>query len=318
MMNHLRALAASLLILPLIATTATGAAAQAPTDLDPHVAFAAVDMFTSPSGEIWVDLTPNGAWEDGAPVDSFSTFFSVDISNDVSMSSSMWQRHAGEQLASGTFDGLDGPGDFTPDVLLIDGGQRVRISTNIQQPGPGESPLFFQVSAASMMADGGDRIEATPLSGQVPSDLPAHDPLLDATHGFDGSGFAEIVDPITSIDQIDPNAEATGDSLPPDSDTGNDAVTDASGEDPADDVSSGEPETASTDVTTSPTDGTAQGSSGGNGGSNAVTYGAVIALVAAFLAWILLRIRKNQDAKLAEIDAVGQEILDNSEPPSDD
>ena len=316
MMNHLRALAASLLILPLIATTATSAAAQAPIDLDPHVAFAVVDLFTAPSGEIWVDLTPGEPWEDGAPVDPFSIFFSVDVSNDVSMSSSMWQRHAGEQLASGTSDGPDGPGDFTPDVLLIDGGQRVRISTNIQQPGPGESPLFFQVSAASMMTDGGDRIEATPLSGQVPGDLPAHDPLLDATHEFDGSGFTEIVDPITSIDQIDPNADTTGDSLP--ADAGSDAVTDTTGEDPADDVSSGESETASPDVTTSPTDGTAQGSSGGSSGSNAVTYGAVIALVAAFLAWILLRIRKNQDAKLAEIDAIGQEILDNSEPPSDD
>ncbi len=315
MMIHLRAFAASLLIFALI--PAGGAGAQALVEIDPHVDFASPGFFTAPDGDLWAELTPTEPWEDGAPVDAFSIFFSVDVSNDMSAGGGGWQFHAGEQSVFGTFDGPDGSGEFAPRVLLVDGGQRIRMSLHIMPAGPGESPLFFQVSAASLLTDGGERIEATPIAGQVGSDLPTVDPLLDATHEFDGIGFTEIVDPISSVDQIDPLVDSGNDTITGDPDAGTPVPDGTKDVDPGDDVSSEEPETASAPVTASASDEPARDSSSGN--SNVVAFGAIIALVAAFFAWMLLRRRKNQEADLQKIDAVGNEILGNMDtPPADE
>jgi len=314
MMNHLRAFAAALLIATLI--PASGAGAQALIDVDPHVEFAPPDLFTAPDGNLWVELTPTEPWEDGAPVDVFSIFFGFDVSNDMSVSGGGWQYHAGEQSVFGTFDGPGGSGEYSPQVLLVEGGQRLRVALHIAPAGPGESPLFFQISAASLATEGGDRIEATPLAGQVGDNLPTLDPLLDATHEFDGLGFSEIVDPITSADQIDPSADTGSDAITGDADPT--SAGDVNGVDPGDDVSSEEPESPTPSVAESTPDNAGQSSTSGSGSSNTVAFGAVIALVAAILAWVLLRRRKNQDAELKKMDAMGNEILENIDAPSVD
>ncbi len=313
-MIHLRAIAASLLIFVLV--PAGGAGAQAPVEIDPHVEFAPPSFFTAPDGDLWAELTPTEPWEDGAPVDAFSIFFALDVSNDMSVGGGGWQFHAGEQSVFGTFDGPDGSGEFAPRVLLVDGGQRIRISLHIMPAGPGESPLSFQVSAASLLTDGGERVEATPIAGQVGADLPTVDPLLDATHEFDGVGFTEIVDPISSADQIDPLVDSGNDTITGDPETATASPDGSDDVDPGDDVSSEEPETASAPITASASDGPAGDSSGGN--SNVVAFGAVIALVAAFFAWMLLRRRKNQEADLEKVDAAGNEILQNIDAVSAD
>jgi len=304
-------------LLVAILIPATGAGAQVLVDIDPHVEFSPPEFFAAPDGDLWVELVPTEPWEDGAPVDIFSIFFGFDVSNDMSVSGGGWQFHAGEQSVFGTFDGPDGSGEFSPQVLLVEGGQRLRASLHIAQAGPGESPLFFQINAASLPTEGGDRIEAPPLAGQVGADLPILDPLLDATHEFDGAGFSEIVDPITSANQIDPSTDLEGDTITGDTDAGSVNPADSDGVDPGDDVSSEEPESASPTVTTSTSGNAGQDSSSGSG-SNALAFGAVIALVAAFFAWILLRRRKNQEEDLKEIDAIGNEVLENIGAPSAD
>lgn len=320
MMNQLRALAAALLLVTFVPVT--GAGAQPVPGLDSHVEFTPPNFFTAPGGELWVDLTPGEPWEDGAPVEPFSIFFGLDVSNDTTAAGGGWQFHAGEQSVFGTFDGPDGSGEFSPRVLLVDGGQMLRVSLHIGPAAPGDSPLFFQVNAASMETDGGERIEANPLAGQIGDNLPTRDPLLDATHEFDGTGFSEIADPITSADQIDPSSESGSDVITADSDS--DPDTDTDGADTEDDVSSDEPESATPSVAATGPDNAGQGSSSAGGGSSATTFAAAIAAVIAFLGWMLLRRRKNQEAELKKIDAIGNEILQNidalpaDEPPADE